>query len=132
MEKYTLHINCLKPNRLWSARFSREIAQEVGDISLDIVGDSCKTSSDKVVTISEASLIRKYGLQKCPPAHTDHDYCDAPTLLCYVANMAEKKIICSQCSSAVKALNQKPLEASDFVQFKSRGGLTLASPSVCN
>ena len=42
----------------------------------------------------------------------------------YVANMAEKKIICSQCSSAVKALNQKPLEASDIVQFKSRGGLT--------
>ena len=27
MEKYTLHINCLKPNRLWSARFLREIAQ---------------------------------------------------------------------------------------------------------
>ena len=27
MENYTLHINCLKPNRLWSARFSREIAQ---------------------------------------------------------------------------------------------------------
>ena len=44
--------------------------------------------------------------------------------------MAEKKIIYSQCSSAVKALNQKPLEASDFVQFKSRGGLTLASSSV--
>ena len=44
--------------------------------------------------------------------------------------MAEKKIICSQCSSALKVPNQKPLEASDFVQFKSRGGLTLASSSV--
>ena len=113
---------------------------------LDIVGDSCKTSSDKAVTISEAKLIRKYDLQKCPPAHTDHDYCDAPNIVVlseyksaaisyiagYVANMAEKKIICSQCSSAVKALNQKPLEASDFVQFKSRGGLTLASSSVRN
>ena len=111
---------------------------------LDIVGDSCKTSSGKTVTISEAALIRKYDLQERPPAQTDHDYCDAPNIVelseyksaaisyiaGYVANMAEKKIICSQCSSALKVPNQKPLEASDFVQFKSRGGLTLASSSV--
>ena len=111
---------------------------------LDIVGDSCKTSSGKTVTISEAALIRKYDLQECPPAQTDHDYCDAPNIVVlseyksaaisyiagYVANMSEKKIICSQCSNALKAPDQKPLEASDFVQFKSRGGLTLASSSV--
>ena len=111
---------------------------------LDIVGDACKASSGKTVTISEAALIRKYDLQERPPAQTGHNYCDAPNIIVlseyksaaisyiagYVANMAEKKIICSQCSSAVKALNQKPLEASDFVQFKSRGGLILASLSV--
>ena len=112
---------------------------------LDIVGDSCKTSSGRTVNISEASLIQKYDLQECPPAQTDHDYCDAPNIVVlseyksaatsyiagYVAHMAEKKIICSQCSCALKALNQKPLEASDFVQFKSWEGLTLVSSSVC-
>ena len=96
---------------------------------LDIVGDSCKTSSGRTVTISEAALIRKYDLQECPPAQTDHDYCDAPNIVVlseyksaaisyiagYVAHMTEKKIICSQCSSALKALNQKPLEGSKRV-----------------
>ena len=42
----------------------------------------------------------------------------------------KKRSSASQCSSAVKALNQKLLEASDFVQFRSRRGLTLASSSV--
>ena len=72
---------------------------------LDIVGDSCKTSSGKAVTISEAALIRKYDLQERLPAQTDHDYCDAPNIVVlseyksavisyiagYVANMAEKR-----------------------------------------
>ena len=35
---------------------------------LDIVGDACKASSGKTVTISEAALIRKYDLQERPPA----------------------------------------------------------------
>ena len=48
---------------------------------LDIVGDSCKTSSGKTVTISEAALIRKYDLQERPPAQTDHDYCDASNIV---------------------------------------------------
>ena len=77
---------------------------------LDIVGDSCKTSSDKAVTISEAELIRKYDLQKCPPAHTDHDHCDAPNIVVLCCQHGRKKDHLQsmfKCSKSSKATGSK-------------------------
>ena len=109
-----------------------------------MIGDSYKAPSGKTVTISDAAIIRKYDLQERCPTQADHDYCDIPNIVIlseykcaaisyiagYVVNMVEKIIICSQCLSALKAHNQIPTEASDFVQFKRRGGLTIPYQSV--
>ena len=111
---------------------------------LHVIGDFYKAPTGKTVTISDAAIIRKYDLQERCPTQADHDYCDIPNIVIlseykcaaisyiagYVVNMVEKIIICSQCLSALKAHNQIPTEASDFVQFKSRGGLTMPSQSV--
>ena len=92
---------------------------------------------EKTVTISEAALIRMYSLQERPPAQTNHDYCDALTLLCY-QNIKVQQLPTSQamfptsqkkrssavnvqeCSSALKAPNQKPLEAREVLPWHLR------------
>ena len=116
--------------------------QEQVDI-LHIIGDSCNVNGEEI-TITEASLIRKYDPRFRPtPIQSDHDYADAPNfanlsefkksaisyIAGYAAKMAEKKIMCIVCSKALGSPKQQDVLPS-FLKFKDRGGLFKPTASV--
>ena len=108
---------------------------------LHVLGDSCNVN-DEEITITNAALIRKYDLQERSPTQSEHDYCDAPNITNlseykkaaisyiagYVAKMAQKQLLCMHCC---KALGSEDYTASSsFMEFKDRGKLFKATPSV--
>ena len=116
--------------------------QDKTDI-LEAISDSFKTK-DKTVTINDAAIIRKYGLQGECDNQNKEDLSDAPKLPIisefktaaityvagYVVRMVEKKIKCYTCC---KALGSKDHDAeSSFLSLKDNGGLIKPTESVIN
>lgn len=108
---------------------------------LHVFDDTCKVD-ELDVTISNAALIRKYDLTEREPMESDHDYSNSPNMANlaedkkaaisyiagYVANMAAKQTLCSQCC---EALGSRTFAArSAFLKLKDMGGLFKPTQSV--
>ena len=119
--------------------------QEEVDI-LHVIGDACRIN-DEELTITEASLIRKYDLELRKPKSTEHDYTDVPNFAVlsqfkssaisyiagYVGKMVQKKIMCHVCCNALGSKNHCN-SVTSFLKFKDRGGLfkpTASTIKVC-
>ena len=71
--------------------------------------------NNSTVTLTNAALVRKYDLQERNPIKSDHEYSDSPNFATladykaetisytagYVANMANKQLVCMRCCNAL-------------------------------
>ncbi|KAG1655031.1 DNA transposase THAP9 [Nymphon striatum] len=114
--------------------------QDLTDI-LYVISDNCAIDGQEI-SISEASIIRKYNLtERQTPVNFDHVYfmpnisklseykkAAISYIAGYVAGMVEKKILCSKCCKALGSKNHAP--TSSFLALKDRGGLLKPTESV--
>ena len=103
--------------------------------------DTCKVG-DSDFSITDAAVIRKYGLDGTGSLENDHDYCKAPNIgqlseykkaaisyiAGYVAKMVEKITFCRTCCESLGSKQSKTV--SSFLKMKDRGGLFKPTQSV--
>ena len=113
--------------------------QDPTDI-LFAIGENSSVGTN--VSITNASIARKYDLLSLPPVPHDHDYSDAPKIASlsefkqasisyiagYVAKMTKKQILCVSCCEALGSTSHKT--ESKFLKLKDRGGLFKPSRSL--
>lgn len=111
--------------------------------SLLHVFDEICVQENKVLTITDVSIRKKYGLDDKPPLQIEDEFCDVPDITVnlsefqgavipyiagYVGRTLDRQMECGECCEALGS--KAHTTSSSFIRFKDKGGLFKPSKDV--